>query len=277
MKHLNLNSGMGENLNLAGKTAVITGGAVNIGKAVSTRLSTLGVKTVIVYNHSAAEAVELSKEINFSGGTSAAFQADISDEFQVEALFKSISQDDRFGRVDILVNNSGVFSLSEQIDLPASEWQRLFNINVMGTFLCSREAAKLMKMQPVLEDGNCRGSIVNIASINAVHPGFGKTVHYDATKGAVLSFTKSLAAELGPEGIRVNAVAPGLVDSATLRKDSAPLAEMVETRNPLASPDGTSRLVETGDIADTVVFLVSNLSTSITGEMITVDRGYLLT
>ena len=197
MNKVKTNLCFGENLGISGKTAVISGGAVNIGRAISLKLATLGVKVVLVYNSSSAPALELSKAINFAGGTAAAFQADVGDEIQVEALFQSIEKDDRFGRVDLMINNSGVFGISEQTDLPAEEWQRIFNINALGTFLCSREAAKMMKKQELAEDGSSRGVIVNIASINAVHPGFGGTVHYDATKGAVLSFTRSLAAELG--------------------------------------------------------------------------------
>ena len=267
----------GTSLGLAGKTAVITGGAVNIGRAVTLKLASLGVKTIIVYNSSTAEALELSKDINFSGGTAYILQADISDENEVESLFNRIKEDERFGKVDIMVNNSGIFSISEQTDLPASEWQRLFNINTMGTFLCSREAAKLMKQQESSSQQRFRGVIINIASINALHPGFGRTVHYDATKGAVYSFTRSLAAELGVYGIRVNAVAPGLVDSEALRSESGALAETVEKRNPLLTADGKQALVTAADVADTVVYLSSDLASAVTGETVVVDRGYLLT
>jgi NAD(P)-dependent dehydrogenase (short-subunit alcohol dehydrogenase family) len=181
MKIIERNMEFGKMLDLYGKTAVITGGAVNIGRAVSLRFATLGVKVIIVYNSSSSEATELSKEINFVGGTAATFQADIGNEDEVESLFAGIENDDRFGRVDIMINNSGVFSISEQTDLSAEEWQRMFNINSLGTFLCSREAAKLMKRQKLLPGSNQRGVILNVASINALHPGFGGTVHYDAT------------------------------------------------------------------------------------------------
>ena len=113
-------------------------------------------------------------------------------------MFEAVAADERFGNPDILVNNSGIFSMSEQTELPAAEWQRLFNINAMGTFICAKEAAKRMKGAEPADGKGSRGVIINIASINAIHPGFGMTVHYDATKGAVYSFTRSLAAELGP-------------------------------------------------------------------------------
>lgn len=277
MKTIQNNLQFGESLGLSGKTAVITGGAVNIGRAITLRFASLGVKTVIIYNSSSSDALDLSKDINFSGGTAYLFKADISDEDEVEALFSKIEKDDRFGRVDIMVNNSGIFSMSEQTELSAAEWQRLFNVNTLGTFLCSREAARLMKRQELREQQKDRGVIINIASINALHPGFGKTVHYDASKGAVYTFTRSLAAELGVFGIRVNAVAPGLVDSEGLRNDAGPLAEMVEKRNPLVSAEGARALVTAENVADTVVYLASNLAAAVTGETAVVDRGYLLT
>jgi len=277
MKLIEMNINFGEMLGLSGKIAVITGGAVNIGRAISLRLASLGVKIIIIYNSSSTAAVELSKEINSSGGTAAIFQADVSNEAQVESLFETIESDERFGRVDIMVNNSGIFSMSEQTELSAAEWQNLFNINSMGTFLFSREAAKMMKKQELLDGENYRGVIINIASINELHPGFGGTVHYDATKGAVYSFTRSLAAELGGFGIRVNAVAPGLVDSAGLRETAAPLAETVEQRNPLLSAGGSRALVAPEDVADTIVYLASKLANAVTGETVVVDRGYLLT
>lgn len=267
----------GKVLKLAGKTAVITGGAVNIGGAISRALAGYGVKTVIVYNSSSAAADELAAEIIQGGGTAAAFQANVADERSVEKLFKRIEDDGRFGRVDIMINNSGIFSMSEQTELPAEEWQRLFNINTLGTFLGAREAAKLMKRQSLPEGEIYRGVIINIASINALHPGFGQTVHYDASKGAVYAFTRSLAAELGSHGVRVNAVAPGLVDSGELRATAEPLALMVEGRNPLLGADGTSRLVTAADVADTIIYLASGLASAVTGETIVVDRGYLLT
>ncbi|MBI9105806.1 MAG: SDR family oxidoreductase [Spirochaetales bacterium] len=260
---------------LNGKTAVISGGAVNIGRAISRHLAGLGAKIVIIYNSSRGPADELAAEIEASGGTAASFKADISDDSQVCALFEKIAADRRFGGVDIMVNNSGIFSMSRQSELPSDEWQRIFDVNVKGLFLCCREAARRMQVKG--ESCGCRGSIVNIASINALHPGFGLTAHYDAAKGAVAAYTRSLAAELGPEGIRVNAVAPGLVDSESLREFSADLALTVEGRNPLRNSRGETRLVSADDVAKAVAFLASDMAGSITGEIIVVDRGYLLT
>lgn len=266
----------GEFLGVAGRTAVVTGGGVNIGRAICLRLGLLGVKTAVVYNSSDKSARAICEIITSAGGTASAFQADVSSEESVRALFESVVKDDRFGRVDILVNNSGVFSVSEQTGLAAAEWQRIFDINVKGIFLCSREAVRIMKKQPLLEGCSSRGVIVNIASINALHPGFGGTAHYDAAKGAVQAYTRSLAAELGPDAIRVNAAAPGLVDSEGLRHTAAGLAEMVEKRTPLSDSQQPDKLVSAQDVADTVLYLSSSLSSAVTGETVVVDRGYLL-
>ena len=258
---------------ISGKRVVVTGGAVGIGAAVSRRFAELGAKVAVVYNSSPDAADELASGIEAAGGTAAVFGADISREESVVDLFAAIRAHGSFGGVDVLVNNSGIFSMSLQQDLPAAEWDRLFGINVRGGFLCSREASKLMAENHGEGEAGC---IISLASINALHPGFGLTAHYDASKGAVSSYCRSLAAELGPRGIRVNAIAPGLVDSAELRETAGELAETVERRSPLKS-GGRDRLTAASDVADTAVFLASSMAASITGEIIVVDRGYLLT
>ena len=262
-------------LGLEGKTVVVSGGAVNIGRAVSRTFARAGASVAVIYNSSSGPAGELVTEITAEGGTAAAFRADISSEEEVAEVFGAIAGDSRFGGIDVLVNNSGVFSLGLQTELSADEWQRIFDINVKGLFLCSREAARKMKAQA--GRGAEAGCIVNVASINAIHPGFGMTAHYDATKGAVAAYTRSLAAELGADGIRVNAVAPGLVESEGLRENAPDLAGTVEVRNPLKTGGGECSLVHAEDVADAAVFLASKMARSITGELLVVDRGYLLT
>ena len=256
-------------LGLKGKTAVVTGGAVNIGRAISAALAGQGVNVAIVYHSSPDAAEELVGRLRKEGCTAGAFQADVSSPEQVRRLFNEIRKDEDFTPPGILVNNSGILTgIKPQSGLQPEEWDRIFSVNVRGVYLCSQAAASLMKSG---------GSIINIASINALHPGFGNTAHYDATKAAVWGYTRSLAAELGPRGIRVNAVAPGLVDSEDLRRDVPDLAGMVETRNPLKDTGGTGKLVTASDVADAVLFLASDLASAVTGETVTVDRGYLLT
>lgn len=258
------------------KVAVVTGGAVNIGAAISKKLANSGFSIAIVYNSSKEKAEKISNEIENRGGQAACFQADVSNEKQVISLFKEIESNKTFGRIDTLVNNSGIFTVDWQTDLSASNWRKLFDINVTGSFLCCREAIKLMKKQALFDNQTSRGAIINTASINALHPGFGQTAHYDASKGAIFSYTKSLAEEVGKFGIRVNSISPGLVDSKSLRKHALDLSTMVEKRNPLKTATGNDKLVQADEVANVVLFLASEQASAITGENIIIDCGYLL-
>jgi 3-oxoacyl-[acyl-carrier protein] reductase len=247
---------------LKNKVAIVTGGAVNIGRAISETLALAGAKVAVVYHHSRREAEDLSKELNSANIDNMIFQADLCDENQVIKMINAVVE--HFGKIDVLVNNSGIFSLSLQHELDAKNWDEVFDLNLKGLFLCTREVLKSMMKKG---DG---GVIVNIASINGLHPGFGQTAHYDATKGGVIAYTKSLAAEVAGSGIRVVAVAPGLVDSENLRKYAPQLAETVEKRTPL------KKIGKPGDVANAVLFLASEAASHITGEIVTVDGGYLL-
>ncbi len=248
---------------LKDKVAVVTGGAVNIGRGISFKLAAAGAKVAIIYNSSNAQALDISAGLKKSDYEHLLLKADLTKEIEVIDAIRKVAE--HFGRIDVLVNNAGVFGLSIQHELAVESWDEIFNLNLKGLFLCSREVLKLMMKQA---EG---GTIVNIASINGMHPGFGMTAHYDASKGGVIAYTRSLAAEVAPFGIRVNAVAPGLVDSENLRKFASDLASTVEKRTPL------KKLASPEDVANMVLFLVSKAASHITGEIITVDGGYLLT
>ncbi len=245
---------------LDNKVALVTGGAVNIGRGIALGLADAGAKVAVAYHSHQDEAKALSSEIGW--GRALPFTLDASKESSVRSAMEAVVN--HFGGLDILVNNAGIFSLSPQSELSVAEWDRIFQVNVRGLFLCSREAARIMR-------GRDGAAIINIASINGFHPGFGNTAHYDASKGAVIAYTRSLASELAPQGIRVNGIAPGLVDSPLLREHAADLASMVEERTPLKC------LAEPQDIADAAVYLASPASRHVTGETIIIDGGYLLT
>ena len=172
---------------LKGKKALVTGGAVNIGRAVALALAGAGADVAVIYQNSEEAAAEVISRIEAQGRRGLALKADITREEEVGAAFSRLSGD--WGSLDILVNNSGIFSISPQAELSLEEWDRIWKVNMGGLFLCCREAFSLLPRG---------GSVVNLASINAFHPGFGETVHYDASKGGVMAYTRSLAAEWAP-------------------------------------------------------------------------------
>ncbi len=238
--------------------ALVTGGAINIGKGIVQSLLEAGARVAIGYRDHAEEAEALARE---AGDQAFAVPLNVCSSHSVKDAIRATMT--AFARLDLLVNNAGIFSLYPQSDLPTEEWDRIFQVNARGLFLCSKLA--------IPELSTRGGAIVNIASINGFHPGFGNTAHYDASKGAVVAYTRSLAAELAPKNIRVNAIAPGLVDSEELRDQFQDLAEAVERKTP------TQTLTEARDVGNTTVFLASRAARQITGETIIVDGGYLLT
>ncbi|HIC87942.1 MAG TPA: 3-oxoacyl-ACP reductase FabG [Anaerolineae bacterium] len=259
----NVSAKIDELFDLSGQVAIVTGGAVNIGRGIVRGLAAAGADVVIAYHSSAMPAQELVGEIEAAGGRALAVQADVRQDEQVRRMVQVAVE--RFGRVDVLVNNAGIFTVSPQVELSDADWDAVFDTNLKGLFFCTRVVAKQM----IAQGGG--GCIVNIASINGVHPGFGGTAHYDASKGGVIAYTKALAAELAPYRIRVNAVGPGLIDSPRLRAHAPELAEMVEQRTPL------KRLGTPEDIGNAVLFLASRAADWITGQTLFVDGGYLLT
>jgi len=248
---------------LSGQVAIVTGGAVNIGRGIVRKLCAAGADVVIAYNCSAEPAEELAAEIEAAGGRVLTLCANVRDPEMVRDMVDETVE--VFGRLDVLVNNAGVFTMAPQVELTLEDWDAVFDTNLKGLFLCTRAAARHM----IARGGG--GCIVNIASINGVHPGFGGTAHYDASKGGVIAYTKALAAELAPHRIRVNAVGPGLIDAPGLRANAPDLAEMVEERMPL------KRLGTPDDIGNAVLFLASRASDWVTGQTLFVDGGYLLT
>ncbi len=251
-----------EIFSLQGIHALVTGGAGQIGRAVSRTLASFGASVTILYHGSEETAQDLVEEITSKGMKACAVKFDVQDEYSVRKAVSVAAS--VFGSPGILVNNSGGFSLSDQESLTSENWDNVINLNLRGAFYCSKHCLAYMKEER-------SGAIVNIASINGIHPGFGRTAHYDASKAGLIGYTKSLAAEVGPFGIRVNAVAPGLVSSSRLLQEAPDLAEGVRIRTPL------KRLTDPGDAASAVLYLASPASRAVTGVVLVVDGGYLLT
>ncbi len=242
---------------LTGKVAVVTGASKGLGAAIAKHLGAAGASVVVNYASSKAGADSVVAEIEKAGGKAVAVGGSVAVESEVAALFAQAK--DAYGKVDILVNNAGVYAFAPLEDITAEEYKRQFDTNVLGVFLATKAALPLFP-----EAG---GSVINISSVvSKMAP---PTIAiYSATKGAVDTLTKSLAKELGPRGIRVNAVNPGMV---VTEGNAAIRGGDLEAQMIAGTPLG--RLGQPDDIALPVVFLASDAARWITGETIFVSGG----
>ena len=245
---------------LAGKVAVVTGASKGIGAAIAKALAAEGAAVVVNYSSSKAEGEKVVKEITAAGGKAIAVQANMSKQEEIERLFAESKK--AFGQLDILVNNAGIYEFLPLEKVTEEHFHKQFNLNVLGLLLASQAAAKQF------DAGG--GSIINISSIVSTLA-VPESAVYSGTKGAVDAITRSLASELGPRGIRVNAIRPGMVE--TEGTHSAGIAEsdmrkQVEAQTPLR------RIGQPQDIAGAAVFLASDDSSWITGETFVISGGY---
>jgi 2-deoxy-D-gluconate 3-dehydrogenase len=258
-----------ELFNLSGQTAVVTGGAMGIGYGIVKRLFEAGANIVIA-DIDKKIGEEKVKELNEKGKNKVIFiKTDVSSEKDVKNLVvKTVKE---FGKLDIFVNNAGIFPNKLVLDMGLSLWEKIQGINLRGVFLCCREAGKVMAKS---EGGN----IVNIASIDALHPSMSGLASYDASKHGVWGFTKNFALEVAKKGIRVNAIAPGGISTEGVQKmnggGGANQAEMIKQ---FTQKIPLGRFGEPDEIALAVLFLASDASSYMTGEIIVVDGGFLLT
>ncbi len=247
---------------LDGKVAIVTGGGQGMGRAVSLRLAREGA-TVVVAELVPRHADEVANEIRAQGGTASAIVTDVSRLADVRRLFEETGS--VHGRCDILVNNAGIGVGKPVLDYSEEDWDRQMAVNVKGVFFCSQEAARLMAPRK-------RGKIVNFASVSAFVASSRPGVAYDTSKGAVRQMTISMAAELAPLGINVNAVAPGTVETEMTRASIS--TEQGRAWQLARIPMG--RLGKPDDIAGVVLFLCSSDADYITGHVLVADGGWTL-
>jgi len=244
---------------LTGKVAVVTGASKGIGAAIAKSLASEGAAVVVNYASSKTGADNVVTEITGGGGTAVAVQTDMAKPAEVEHLFTETKRS--FGRLDILVNNAGIYEFAPIEDVTAEFFEKQFRLNVLGLLLASRAAVNLFD--------SAGGSIVNISSVVSTL-GFPNASVYSGTKGAVDAITRSLAKELGPRGIRVNAINPGMVE--TEGTHSAGIAES-EMRRQVEAQTPLGRIGTPRDIAGMAVFLASPEASWITGETFVISGG----
>ena len=247
-------------LDLSGKSAVVTGAGRGIGAAIARRLAAAGAAVVVNFRSSGREAVAVARQIEAAGGAAVALQADVTRPEEVERLMAGAIA--THGGLDILVNNAGIYPVSSLLEMAEDEWDAVVDANLKSVHLCTQAAAERM-----IERGE-GGAIVNIASIEGHSPA-PLHAHYDAAKAGVIMHTRSAAQELGPHGIRVNAVSPGLI-----RADGIEEAWPEGVARWLAAAP-LGRMGEAVEVADACLFLASPASGWITGAVLPVDGGVL--
>jgi NAD(P)-dependent dehydrogenase (short-subunit alcohol dehydrogenase family) len=243
------------------KVAVITGAQQGIGRAIALALAGAGVSVVVNYLDDAAAAAEIVAAARALGVAAEPSQGDVSKPSDVEAILKIA---DAMGGIDILVNNAGIFPRSPFLELAESEWDTVIGVNLKGSFLCAQAAAKRMVA------AGTPGSIVSLTS-GAAFRGSPRGVHYVASKAGIVGLTRAMALELAPHKIRVNAIAPGLTDTAQPRYGMS--EEQIEETAALTPLAGISK---PEDIANLAVFLTSDTASRITGQTMHVNGGQYL-
>jgi len=244
---------------LAGKVAVVTGASKGIGAAIAKHLAADGAAVVVNYSASKTGADKVVAEIKADGGKAVAVQANVANKADIEKLIAETKK--AFGPIDILVNNAGIYEFAPLAQITEEHFRKQFDLNVLGLLLTTQEA--LRHFNPA------GGSVVNISSVVSTLA-FPNASVYSGTKGAVDAITRSLASELGPRGIRVNAIRPGMVETEGTRAAGIENSEM---KNQVRAQTPLGRLGKPIDIAGTVGFLASADSSWITGETFVIAGG----
>lgn len=240
------------------QTAIITGSSKGIGRAIAELFAKNGYNVVICYNSSKEEAISFENELTSRSYSVASFKANVKNTDEVKALFEFAYN--RFGSIDVLVNNAGISQIKLLNDMTDDDIAELNDVNFIGSVKTAREVIPYMLK-------NHSGVIVNVSSMWGIAGASCESV-YSGTKGALISFTKALSKELGPSGIRVNCVAPGVIDT-DMNKDLSN-----ETMVELCQSTPLGRIGKPSDVAEAVYFLCSDRASFITGQTLSVDGGF---
>ncbi|PZR42946.1 SDR family oxidoreductase [Paraburkholderia fungorum] len=245
------------------KAVLITGGSRGIGRATARLLGARGWSVGVNYAQNLAAARETVADVERAGGQALAIAGNVASEADVIAMFDALQQ--KFGRLDALVNNAGIVAPSSQLaDMDLARLKRMFDVNVLGAYLCAREAARRMSTAR----GGAGGVIVNISSAAARLGSPNEYIDYAGSKGAVDTLTIGLAKELGPQGVRVNAVRPGLIDTDIHASGGKPeRAAQLGATTPLGRPGSAD------EVAESIVWLLSDAASYVTGALLDVTGG----
>ncbi len=247
---------------LKGQVALVTGAGSGIGKGIARRLAQAGAD-VALSDVNEQKAAALSRELSGVGVRSIPVGGDVSDEKAVCEMVGEVAS--QLGRIDILVNNAGIYPTGPVAEMDVGDWDRVMAVNLRGPLLCMREVVKVMRRH------KRGGSILNVSSIDSMHPSFVGMSHYGASKGGLNMLTRSAALEFAPDNITVNAICPGGVETeGTQEAFGDGLKEQLEQRIPLG------RVSTPDEIGGVSLFLVSPAARYITGATLVVDGGYLI-
>jgi NAD(P)-dependent dehydrogenase (short-subunit alcohol dehydrogenase family) len=245
------------------RVALVTGGSRGIGAATCRFAADAGYRVVVNYASNEAAAGALVQDIEQAGGKAIAIKADVGNESEILSMFEQV--DRAFGRLDALVNNAGVLDVMSRLDgISAARMERMMRVNVVGSMLCAREAVKRMSTR----HGGKGGAIVNLSSMAAHIGGANQYVDYAASKGAIDSFTIGLAREVAAEGIRVNAVSPGIIDTEMHASTGKPdRVALIQDTLPM------KRAGTADEVARAILYLLSDAASYTTGAILNVSGG----